>query len=158
MFPCKKILCPTDFSESAGKAIRAAFTLAEKVGAELTLVHVADALPMNRHLSGRVCKNAEKDIVTNVPFDVSEYMEKRKADALRKLWKEVGNFEKGSVKSSILVVEGNAVSEILNVATEMNADLILMAESGESKGRHPFLRTVTQGVAQCAPISVMIFR
>ena len=45
MLPFKRILCPTDFSEPACKAIVAAGEMAETFSAEMILMHVVGAIP-----------------------------------------------------------------------------------------------------------------
>ena len=40
MLPLKKIICPTDFSDSAHEAVRVAAELASHFGAEMLLLHV----------------------------------------------------------------------------------------------------------------------
>lgn len=41
MFPIKKILCPTDFSEPSFEALKAAAEMAQQFSSELFIVHVA---------------------------------------------------------------------------------------------------------------------
>jgi nucleotide-binding universal stress UspA family protein len=46
MLPLKRILCPTDFSEPAGKALETAVELAQHFSAQLLLVNVVPPVPM----------------------------------------------------------------------------------------------------------------
>ena len=46
MLPLKRILCPTDFSEPAGKALESAIELAQHFSAQLLLVHVVPPVPV----------------------------------------------------------------------------------------------------------------
>ncbi|MDD4903320.1 MAG: universal stress protein, partial [Candidatus Bipolaricaulis sp.] len=45
MLPPRRILCPTDFGETAQAALRSAIELAGIFCAELVLMHVVDPLP-----------------------------------------------------------------------------------------------------------------
>lgn len=46
MLPCKKILCPTDFSEPSYEAIKTAGELTFHFGSELCLLHVVSSVPV----------------------------------------------------------------------------------------------------------------
>jgi len=143
MLPFKRILCPTDFSEPACKAIKAAVELAETFSAELVLMHVVGAIPMVDSPAG----------VTG--FDVSAYQRELTDSAQRSLQERLEKHVPEGVTARTLVVHGEAAHEIVRVAKEEDANLIVLSTHGESGWRHRIFGSVTEKVIRMAECPVL---
>jgi len=143
MLPFKRILCPTDFSEPACKAIKAAGELAETFSAELILMHVVGAIPALDSPTGMV------------GFDVAAYQKELSDSAERSLQERLEDHIPESVNARSLVVHGEAAHEILRVAGEEDVDLIVLSTHGESGWRHRIFGSVPGKVIRHAECPVL---
>jgi len=121
LLPFKRILCPTDFSEPACRAIKAAGELAEAFSAELILMHVVGAIPTLDNPAGMG------------GFDVAAYQHELTESAEASLKERLKRNVPSSVDGRVLVTHGDAAHEIVRVASEEGVDLIVLA----THGRHP---------------------
>jgi len=113
MLPVHAILHPTDFSEYSAHALRMACALARDYGARLVLLHVA-APPTIGYAEGVI------------PPDTEYYTEGLRDQLARLDVPAVG------IQPERRLAEGDPVSEILRVAREINADLIVMGTHGRT--------------------------
>jgi len=142
MLPFKRILCPTDFSEPACKAITVAGEFAAKFSAELILMHVVGAIPALDTPAG---------IST---FDVAAY-QRELTDSAERYLDERRKKAPESVPVRTLVTHGEAGHEIVRVAEEEGVDLIVMAKHGATGWRHRLFGTVTEKVVRTAHCTVL---
>jgi universal stress protein A len=145
MLPFKRIVCPTDFSEPACKAIKAAGELAEKFSAELILMHVVGPVPVLETPTGLA------------GFDVAAYQQELSASAASSLQMRLEKHVPSSVAARTVVVHGEAAHEIVRVANEEDADLIVVSTHGESGWRHRIFGSVAEKVirhAQCPILTI----
>lgn len=143
MLPFKKILCPTDFSEPACKAIKAAGELAEKFSSELILIHVVGPVPVLETPTGLA------------GFDVAAYQQELTASAEASLQQRLEKHIPESVSARSLVVHGEAAHEIARVANEEGADLIVVSTHGESGWRHRIFGSVPEKIVRMVNCSVL---
>ena len=143
MLPFKKIVCPTDFSEPACKAIKAAGELAEKFAAELILMHVVGPVPVLETPTGLA------------GFDVAAYQQELSASAASSLQMRLEKHVPSSVVARTVVVHGEAAHEIVRVANEEGADLIVVSTHGESGWRHRIFGSVAEKVIRNADCPVL---
>ena len=143
MLPFKKILCPTDFSEPACKAIKAAGELAEKFSSELILMHVVGPVPVLETPTGLA------------GFDVAAYQQELSASADASLKSRLEKHIPESVNARTLVVHGEAAHEIVRVANEDSADLIVVSTHGESGWRRRIFGSVPEKVIRMANCPVL---
>jgi len=143
MLPFKKILCPTDFSEPACRAIKAAGELAERDSAELILLHVVGAIPALDSPTGMV------------GFDVAAYQKELTDSAERSLQERLDQHIPETVNASTLVVHGEAAHEINRVAKEEDVDLIVLSTHGETGWRHRIFGSVPEKVIRHATCPVL---
>jgi nucleotide-binding universal stress UspA family protein len=144
MLPFKRILCPTDFSEPSSQAFTIAGELASQFGAEVLLVHVVSAVPA-----------LPPD--PNYVFRVPEYEQALHGDARRKLETLADDIGKQGVRARTVVGHGNAGGEIVRIAKEEGADLIVIATHGSTGLEHVLFGSVAERVvrlAQCPVLSV----
>lgn len=132
-----KILVPTDGSDTAAKAVKYAAELAQKVGAEVTLLGVIENnLYAAPSMPGAV-----------VPTHLIEPVEEYIREALTGMLKEMAKvYAQCGVPVKTVVRSGYPVEEIIQEAEKSKADLIVIGSHGKSALRAALLGSVTFGV------------
>jgi inorganic pyrophosphatase len=136
--PVRLILHPTDFSDRSEFAFRIACTLARDHSARLLLLHVAPSPVM--------VAGAESVARAN------DYPDRLKEE-LRQLGVPDANIE-----VEYRVEEGDPVREILAVARQMSADLIVMGTHGRTGLGWLLMGSVAEQVVRQAPCPVLTVR
>jgi universal stress protein A len=140
-----KILHPTDFSECAARAQATAVDLAGKLGGEIVLLQVLVETPLYG------------ESVLNMPKVQSVYDAQRKwAEAT--LEARVGDLRQRGIKASWRAQVGVPFEEIVRVATEERADMIVMGTHGRSGLNRALLGSVAERVIRLAPCPVLTVR
>jgi len=140
----KKILCPTDFSQPAEEALRAAASLAADYTAELLVVHVVESLPF---VPGSVSKPISL---------IKEYGEEMEAAAAERLRALIAKVIPAGIPVRPLIACGQPAVQIVALAEEIAADLIVMATHGLTGWRKAFLGSVTERVLKLTPKQMLI--
>jgi len=140
----KRILCPTDFSAIAEKAVEYAVFLASSHNAELQLLHVVD------HLHGF----DNYLILSMTPDEIAERMEGHANEDLS----EVVNQIKETVKIQKAVRHGKASVQIVEMAKETKADLIVIGTHGRTGLSHVIIGSVAEAVIRHAHCPVLVVR
>jgi nucleotide-binding universal stress UspA family protein len=140
----KRLLCPTDFSVAAAPAERLAVTMAQALGAELVLLHVASESPLWRESVGTAQVRA-----------VFEAQRKWAAETLAARCEGPGG--QGLSARWVLKV-GVPWEEIVRAATEEHADMIVMGTHGRTGLDRLLLGSVTERVVRAAPCPVLTVR
>jgi nucleotide-binding universal stress UspA family protein len=145
IFPTKIILA-TDGSEEAELAARTAIDLAGATSSELHIVHVEE-LPrfLNDGPRGRDYNRV-----------VYEELEKEAAERLRKLTWQV-QVAGGTVAGAHLGM-GGVAEEILNLAEDLGAGLIVVGSRGHSTISRLLMGSVSDSVVRHAHCSVLVVR
>jgi nucleotide-binding universal stress UspA family protein len=125
------VLCPIDFSESSRGALRYAGTIAAHFGSSLTLLAVNDPL-----LDEAAELTGGHDQLVD---DTRREMEKFQRQTF-------GGGVKGPQDVHVQIVSGKPAHEILRVARERGADLIVMASHGSTGFRKLFFGSTTERV------------
>lgn len=144
MFPVKLILCPTDFSEPAQHALKAAIEFARRFDAELLLLNVVDPLPM---------MHAPMEAST---FDFESFEKERIAGATARLARLIRSEVPQGLRVEPLVVSGNVPSQIVRIAEERHVDLIVIATHGWMGWRRLLFGSVAERVMRTADCPVCI--
>lgn len=140
----KKILCPLDFSEIAQKALDYAVFMAFSHNAELQLLHVVDQLHGFDSFQ----------ILALTPNEIADRME---AQANKKLSNMIGQI-KETLEIKKAVKHGKASVEIIEMAREMKADLIVMGSHGRTGLSHVLIGSVAEAVVRHASCPVLVIR
>jgi nucleotide-binding universal stress UspA family protein len=140
-FQLKQILIPMDFSDCAKKALQYAIPLAKEHKAAITLLYVV--VPSS-YIGGEFG-------AYDLGFDAEVRTSGEKA--LVKLAEEVRE-----VGASTLIRCGSPAHEILEVAKELPADLIVISTHGRTGLTHVFLGSVAEHVVRRAPCPVLVVR
>lgn len=142
----RKILVPTDFSETAETALHYAKELARQFGAELHLLHVS-ADPML--LAGWPVLPAGQDPEAG-----------EEAAPIREQLKNLFSPEdRAQLKTDVHVMVGGATGlVILRFAVKGEFELIVMGTHGRGALTHMFLGSVAEKVVRSAPCPVLTIR
>ncbi len=143
MVTLKKILCPVDHSECSYLALKYAISLALKDEAKLYLMHVIDA------------RLYDTEIYTFSPYKLNDVDESKISDDLMKSLPE-GTTDVLTVET--IIVKGVPFNEIINAATVINADLIVIGTHGRTGLSHIMLGSVAEKVVRKALCPVLTVR
>jgi nucleotide-binding universal stress UspA family protein len=140
----KKILVPLDGSEAAQKALAEAEKLAKIFDSEILLVQVVPFMPIY----------GSPELVTPLIID-----EKQKEAAHRYLASLVENLKQQGFRATLTVKTGQQVpAEIIDVAKEKGADLIVMSTHGRSGFTRWFVGSVALRVLTHAETPILLLR
>jgi len=141
--PFKRILCPVDFSDSSRSALDFALSLVREADADLTILHVLewpDALPPNR------------------PVPTLAFRDAAERDVRAMLAQLVPDADRERCHPTIRLGDGKAYREILEVATEGRADLIVMGVHGRNPLDLMLFGSTTNQVVRRATCPVLTLR
>jgi nucleotide-binding universal stress UspA family protein len=139
------IVVPTDFSDHSLRALAYAIGLAEKDGAKLAVLYVAEpTLQVSDMAWVGVDDRAMKD----------EHAE----EARRQLEKIVKEKIPDHLVAEADVRTGDAVDEIIQFSDEMGADLIVMATHGRSGLSHMLMGSTAEHVIRKSPCPVLTLK
>lgn len=145
MLKIKKILCPTDFSEPSLKGLEVGVDLATLFKAKLDVVYVLPILPATA-----------KD--PNLHFAIPEYERMIHKDSEQQLQAVVSQHVPKNLKVQTLIGHGNPAHEIVRLAQEEKADLIVIATHGHTGFHHLVVGSVAEKVIRLAPCPVLAVR
>ena len=144
-FPAK-ILLATDGSEDAALATSAAADLSERAGSELHIVHVLPRFP----------RYAYPGVTPQVYSRVLDETLRGARDLLEEQVKGIG--ARGARVAETHTRRGPTVDEILDLAEELGADLIVVGSRGLGPVRGLVLGSVSGGVVHGATCPVLVLR
>ena len=142
------IVVGTDGSDTAGKAVKEAASLASQLGASIEIVSAY--APVSNQRLREEARQAPEDMQWMVTprEDVEALLNEAKSTV-----EDVG-VEKVTVHPR----EGDPADAILDVAEEQKADLIVVGNKGMSGAKRFLLGSVPNKVSHHAPCSVLIVR
>jgi nucleotide-binding universal stress UspA family protein len=140
----RRILVPTDFTESSEKAIEWAISLAQRLGSKVTLMHAYE-IPIVGFPDGALVATAE--------------IAARIADASRGSLEASVNRRQGrNVEVDAILREGVAWEEISRVADEIDADVIVVGTHGRRGLARALIGSVAEKVVRTAHRPVVLIR
>jgi nucleotide-binding universal stress UspA family protein len=137
----KTILVPTDFSESAGKALETAETLAKPLGAQIHLLHVV-------HLPVQAVTPEMAVVPVSFWQDLRAYAERKTSELQKRI-------EAKGLRCTVEIVEDVPGFAIAAAAKRANADLIVMGSRGLTGLKHAVLGSVAERTVRTAPCPVL---
>jgi nucleotide-binding universal stress UspA family protein len=140
----RHVLCAMDFSPASQQALGFALGIAQRAAASLTLLHAIEWLP-------------EEEPAEPTTFNVVEYREHLKQMARDRLAALVAA-PHARPTPTMLVVTGRGYREILRLAEERDADLIVMGSTGRGGPVLTPFGTTTQQVVRSASCPVLTVR
>ncbi|APW59734.1 universal stress protein [Paludisphaera borealis] len=146
MIDIERILAPTDFSTHAQQALRYACDLAERLGADLYILHV---------LSEIVPTGPDPLLMPVMPPQFYQEDEDRAAKSLE----TVLDPSWGKPRTVTTAVRwGTAAEAIVDYASEQKIDLVVIATHGRSGLSHVLLGSVAERIVREAPCPVLTIR
>ncbi len=142
----KHILIPVDGSPTAALAADKAIGMAKAFGSEVTAIYVIDPYPF-------------AGIGTDAAYGQAQYLSAATAESGEAIAAIRRTFDASGVKVNTSVIEGHAIYQsILDTATAVGADLIVMGSHGRRGLEKLVLGSVTQRVISHAHIPVLVVR
>ena len=146
MISIRRILAPTDFSDHALPAVRYAIELADKLAAELILLHV---------VPDAVLALPDAVMPTPAPMtDLNELTEAGKAGLAKLIAAEKLELRRPRCEVRI----GSPAVEIIAAAKDLHADLVCVATHGRGGLARVILGSVAEMVVRQAPCPVLTVR
>ena len=142
-FACRKLLVPLDFSDDSQRALAYGLALAATVGAEVALLTVIeDSFPYPELFAW---DHPDEEFYKSMRERALHHMD----ELLRGAAAAAGSVER-------LVVRGRPRAEIVAVAADIGADLIVLARHGSSGIRHAFMGSTAESVLRHASCPVLV--
>lgn len=139
-----KILVAHDGSEHATKALYQAEVLAEKFGADLTILAVVPDL----------CLSTE-EIAPNDCGLISNALD---AETKGLMDKVIKGLEAKGLKAVLAIRQGRPVDEILDAAEALDVDLVVIGSRGRHGAKRFLMGSVSTKVAEYSPRNVLIIK
>ena len=145
MLAIKTILCPTDFSEPSYEGLTYAIELAILFKAGLCVTNIVPAIP-------------PLPTNPNFVFEIPEYERGLHVDADRKLRELIEKRIPTGLKVRTVIGHGDPGREVVRIADEGHADLIVMATTGMTGFQHILFGSVAEKVVRLATCPVLTVR
>lgn len=133
---------PVDFSDPSEQALRYAVRFAQQLGGEITLLHI---------VSPSIAPYPEV-----APY--IDYTEEELENAERAMQTLVESPLLKSLSVQTAIRSGLAAHEIVEVARELDCDLIVIATHGYTGWKHFCIGSTTERVVRTAPCPVFVVR
>jgi universal stress protein A len=137
-------LVPIDFSTYSEQTLTYAMTLATKLQARLTLLHVIYELSV-----------VMGDMASALP---AAYLQELETEVRRGLEECLKRVHDVGLEADMLIVHGVPFQRIIDVAREQKVDLIIMGTYGRTGLSHVLMGSVAEKVVRLAPCSVLVTR
>lgn len=139
------VLVPTDGSEASIRAAQLAIELLRGADGRLTLLFVVDAAVLSE--LRRFAERSEAEVETELREHGRRYLGLLENEAAA-----------AGVATTTELREGDPFEEIVGLARELGADLIVMGHVGQRGTRRVLLGSVTQRVLDFAPCPVLVVK
>jgi universal stress protein A len=138
----KKILVPTDFSDSSKKALNYAVSFARQFGSKIVLIHVLEP-------------DSSLALETFPPTCIEE-LKANTEENLRGLVRAAR--ESGITGATSMIRSGMPAHEIVEAAKESAVDLIVIATHGYTGWKYFCIGSTADRVVRAAPCPVLVVR
>lgn len=171
----KKILVATDGSETGGRALAFASEISNKIGGDLNIVHVLmhgkraedlKRLAQVEHVIDTKVRPIIPDEL-NMPVELKDILSHPEVDQARAV-AEIGDYvlenaqmaaeEAGARNVRTWLEDGDYADAILDVASDLGVDLIVIGRRGLGRIGSLFLGSVSNKVLQHAECDVTVVR
>jgi nucleotide-binding universal stress UspA family protein len=138
-----RIVCPTDFSPTAARAVDLATRMAAACGAELVLLHVVPAI--NYPSRGIAIAGAFPQLEQELQAKAKERLDQQQIGAQ-------------GITVRREVRHGDPYEQILACARDVKADLVVLGTHGHTGLKHALLGSTTERVVRLAECPVLTVR
>ncbi len=145
-----KILLATDGSDNSFKAVEKTIQMAKPMGAEVTVLSVAQDVPIFKGQEGLSYEQSvalQKNMVEGLEIAAKEVL-----DNTKKI------FEENGIKVNTLLKKGQPASVICEEASSGGYNVIILGSRGLGGIKELILGSVSNKVAHCASTSVLIVK
>lgn len=139
----QRVLCPVDFSPASEQAIGFALDLGRQSGGTVTMLSVVEWL-------------AEEQPVGSADFDVTALREQMARKSRERLETLLASESRTWAEVEVMVTTGRAHREVLRVASEQKADIIVMGAQGRGGVGLALFGSTTQQVVRSAACPVLV--
>jgi nucleotide-binding universal stress UspA family protein len=137
------ILVPVDGSDNSYRALDAALLLSDKLGSNITVVHVMEQVPITHIESEKLLS------------ELLEAYKKENQDILSKC-SEIATQKGLTIKT--LLLQGNPASVILDYSKKEKFELIILGSRGMGKFRELILGSVSSKIVHHSSCAVLLIR
>ena len=141
-----RIVCGIDFSDCSSAAFDYALAIADGANAQVTAVNVIEWTPLGY------------DPLVGPPTDLAGYRMSAEAAARERLRQAVANVHPSDVQVHQVVTSGQPHHELLRIATEGHADLIVLGIHGRNPIDRLFFGSTAEPVVRQAKCPVLTVR
>lgn len=170
-----RILVAIDGSDIANRALAFASEISAKIGGDLTILHVLmhgeareelEHLAVSEHLIAKSTDEAPPNPI-NLPRSITDILAQPDGDKARAV-SEIGDYivecarvvaqEAGARNIRTRIESGDYADEILKVASDIDADLLVLGRRGLSRVRSLLFGSVSNKVVQNAECDITAVR
>jgi len=138
-----KILVPVDGSDISYRALDAALFLSEKLGSNITVIHVMEDVPITQIESPKL---------------LTELLEAYKKESQGVLSKCSEIATKKGLTINTILLKGNPASIILDISIKEKKDMVIMGSRGIGKFKELILGSVSSKILHHSSCPVMLIR
>lgn len=147
----KRILCPVDFSDCSMHALNYATSLAQEADAHLTVLHV-----MTYEME--LTPDMSESLIAYGHLNAADFRRACEENSRERLRAAVSDTVRAYCTVETMLATGKPYREILRVAAEQRADLIVMGVQGRGVTDLMFFGSTTQHVVRQATCPVLTLR
>lgn len=140
----RRVLCTTDFSAAANKAVRQAVRIAQQLGAEVHLLHAYPVPSIPSPAGG--------------DFSPQQLTAQLAESAETEMRREVREWNKRQISVVPHVAAGPPADVIVETAKEIGADMIVVGTHGRTGLAHLLIGSVAERVIRTATVPVVTIR
>lgn len=142
----KRILCPTDFSDPAAKALKVAAEMALDYSSELLLVNVVEPIPT---------VSAADTFPLNY---LQQYLSEAESVSRKRLQELITKLVPAKIKVRPVILTGQAAFQIVDLADKKKVDLIVIATHGQTGLKRFVFGSVTEKILRLTSRPVLIIQ
>ena len=146
----RRIVCAIDFSDCSMAALSYAMSFAEEARAQLTVVHVIELPP-------DIPREVHETVLAG-PRNFAEYIALAEEEGRARLADAVPDRVRDSITVDTVLVAGKPYREILRVASEHQADLLVVGVHGRGAIDRLFFGSTTQHLVRQAACPVLTLK
>ena len=149
-----KILYSTDFSPDSQKALEYIKFLKQSGTTEVVILHVIEHAKIieYRELQAQIAESTKGMIEVE---DAVKRILENVYPRLKELEKELTYM---GIKTEVIVMEGVASKEIVKIAKQVNAKMIVMGYTGKGMLKRMFTGSTVRHVIELSPVSIMVVK
>jgi len=138
-----RLLVAVDLSDSTKKIVKKAEEIAKALSAKVWILHNAEPGPDALEFKAD-------------PRAARESLAKKFHSEHRQIQKIAKRLRKEGLKATALLVHGSTVETILNEASKLNVDMIVVGSHGRSAMYHLLMGSVSEGVLQKSRCPILV--